>query len=82
MEEQLHVDEAGEGCIKSSMKFSSSSRSGVGKLTPSMKAFVESEYAGWKPSGWFQTPVLGKGVGSMLGIIVGGSKAIARCRRR
>ena len=64
------------------MKASSSSRSGGGKFTSSIKAFVDSEYAGWRPSGWFQTPVLGKGVGSMLGIIVGGSKAIARCRRR
>lgn len=64
------------------MKVSSSSRSGVGNCTPSIKAFVESEYAGWRPSGWFQIPVLGKGVGSILEIMVGGSNAIARCRRR
>ena len=47
-----------------------------------MKALVASEYSGWRPSGWFHTPVLGNGVGSISGIIVGGSKDIARCRRR
>ena len=64
------------------MRVSSSSRSGGGKYTASIKALVESEQSGRRPSGWFHTSVLGKGVGSMLGISVGGSKAIARCSRR
>ena len=64
------------------MWLSSSSVFGEGKGAPSMKALVASEYSGWRPSGWFHTPVLGNGVGSISGIIVGGSKDIARCRRR
>ena len=45
-----------------------------------MKALVASEYSGCSSSGWFQTPVLGSGVGSISGIIVGGSNDIARCK--
>ena len=69
-------------CSRSSMKASSSSRSGGGKCAASMNALVGAEYSGNRPSGWFQTPVLGSGAGSMLGMRVGGSNAIARCRRR
>ena len=64
------------------MWLSSSSVFGEGKGAPSMKALVASEYSGCSSSGWFQTPVLGSGVGSISGIIVGGSSDIARCRRR
>ena len=64
------------------MKLSSCSRSGEGTGAPSMKALVASEYSGSRSGGWFHTPVLGNGVGSISGIIVRGSNDIARCRSK
>ena len=64
------------------MKLSSCPRSGQRTGAPSIKALVASEYSGNRSGGWFHTPMLGNGAGSISGIIVGESNDIARCRSK